>query len=122
MDWKYLFGTFDGRIGRQSFWIGTVVLIAVSVVLHLVLAALFGWRDAMGGPINGAVSLILLYPSLAVDVKRLHDRGKSGWWILLLLVPVLGLIWFIVECGCLKGTDGPNRFGADPLPAQSPAV
>jgi uncharacterized membrane protein YhaH (DUF805 family) len=122
MDWKYLFGSFDGRIGRQTFWIGVVTLMIASAVLHLVLAALFGWHHAMGGPINGAVSLILLYPSLAVDVKRLHDRDKSGWWILLLLVPVLGFIWFIVECGCLRGTAGPNRFGPDPLPAQSPAV
>ena len=47
--------------------------------------------------------------------RRWHDRDKSGWWTLIGLIPVVGAIWILVECGCLKGSDGPNRFGADPL-------
>jgi len=48
-------------------------------------------------------------------VKRYHDRDKSGWWILILFIPLVGFIWFLIELGCLPGTPGPNRFGPDPL-------
>lgn len=116
MDWKFLFSTFEARIGRQSFWIGHIVLIAVGAAAHLVIAALFGTGHAAMA-LLGVISLILVYPSLAVDVKRLHDRGKSGWWILLLLIPFIGAVWFVVELGCLSGTPGTNRFGPDPLAA-----
>ena len=115
MDWKYLFGVFDGRIGRQTFWIGQLVLLLVSTVLHVLVAAIFGSEET-GTVISALVSIVLLYPYLAVDVKRLHDRDKSGWWMLLALVPVIGWIWFFVELGCLRGTVGANRFGPDPLP------
>lgn len=116
MDWKYLYGSFDGRIGRQSFWIGHVVLIAISAAVHVVVGGIFG-MEGIGRAIAGIITLVLIYPSLAVDVKRLHDRGKTGWWILLLLVPIVGFIWFVVELGCLRGTAGANRYGEDPLPA-----
>jgi len=52
---------------------------------------------------------------LMFGVKRCHDRDKSGWWILLSVVPVIGWIWAIIELGCLKGADGPDRYGPDPL-------
>lgn len=68
-----------------------------------------------GGVISGIVALALLYPSLAVGVKRWHDRDKSGWWMLILLIPLIGAIWYLIACGILKGTDGPNRYGPDPL-------
>ena len=60
------------------------------------------------------VYLIFLYFSLAVSVKRLHDRNLSGWWILFSLVPIIGGIWAIVTLYFLPGTRGPNQFGADP--------
>ena len=56
--------------------------------------------------------------SLAADVKRYHDVDKSGWWVLILLVPVVGFVWFLIECGFQRGTSGPNRFGPDPLSAR----
>lgn len=52
---------------------------------------------------------------LAVSVKRLHDRGRSGGWLLLNLLPVIGQLWLFVECGCRRGVPGPNAYGADPL-------
>ena len=61
------------------------------------------------------VSLVFLYPALAVYTKRWHDRGKSGWWSLIMLVPFIGPIWALVELGFLSGTPGPNQYGADPL-------
>jgi uncharacterized membrane protein YhaH (DUF805 family) len=63
---------------------------------------------------TGIFSLAVLLPGIAVSVRRLHDLDRSGWWLLLAFVPVVGiivlLIWF-----CTKGTDGSNRFGPDPL-------
>jgi uncharacterized membrane protein YhaH (DUF805 family) len=55
--------------------------------------------------------LILLWPSLAIQIKRFHDRDKSGWWVLLNLIPIIGPIWLFIELGFLPGTPGPNRFG-----------
>jgi len=53
--------------------------------------------------------------TLCVHIKRCHDRDQSGWWVLLLLIPVIGFIWAIINLGILEGTRGPNRFGPDPL-------
>jgi uncharacterized membrane protein YhaH (DUF805 family) len=50
-----------------------------------------------------------------VNAKRLHDRDKSGWWVLITLISILGDLWLVVECGCLRGTVGENRYGPDPL-------
>ncbi len=61
------------------------------------------------------VNLLLVWPALAVSVKRWHDRDKSGVWVLLNLVPVIGWIWALIDNGFLRGTKGPNRFGDDPL-------
>jgi uncharacterized membrane protein YhaH (DUF805 family) len=66
---------------------------------------------------SSSSALAILYPSLAVAAKRFHDRDKSGWWVLIIFIPIVGIIWYIVELGCLPGTPGPNRFGSDPLGA-----
>ena len=50
-----------------------------------------------------------------MQVKRWHDRGKSGWWVLIALIPLVGPIWAIIETGFLPGTSGPNEYGPDPL-------
>ena len=60
--------------------------------------------------------LATLLPGLAVAVRRLHDIDRTGWWILLALIPLVGAIVLIIWY-CTKGTDGPNRFGPNPLPA-----
>jgi uncharacterized membrane protein YhaH (DUF805 family) len=114
MDWNYLFTSFDGRISRQPFWIGTLVLWVASLVVSFVAVAIFG-RGIFGSLIQAVIALAILYPSLAVAAKRFHDRDKSGWWILILFIPIIGFIWYLVELGFLPGTPGPNRFGPDPL-------
>ena len=58
--------------------------------------------------------IALIWASLAINVKRWHDRDKSGLWILIGVIPILGPIWNFIETGCLRGTVGPNRFGNDP--------
>jgi uncharacterized membrane protein YhaH (DUF805 family) len=115
MDWKYLFTSLDGRIGRQSLWMGVVVLIVVSIIAG-VLDAILGTRSENGFGIIGAIAgLICIYPAIMLYAKRWHDRGKSGWWTLIGLVPLIGGIWLLVELGFLRGTEGPNQYGNDPL-------
>jgi uncharacterized membrane protein YhaH (DUF805 family) len=120
------FTSFSGRISRMPFWLGLLIL----MIIQWVLFALFGGMAMMNlDPADPAaaeqmmsnmaplwiITLIFLWPSLAIYTKRWHDRDKSGWWSLILFVPLIGFIWFLVECGFLRGTDGPNRFGEDPL-------
>ena len=70
----------------------------------------------MNETVVGLLALLLMIPStwisLAIQVKRWHDRDKSGWWALINIVPVIGGLWALVECGFLKGDEGANRFGA----------
>ncbi len=113
MDWNYLFTSFEGRINRQPFWIGTIILWVINWVAAGIFFGLFG--ENIGNILYGIVALIMVYPSLAIGVKRWHDRGKSGWWMLIVLVPLVGAIWYLIECGILRGTEGENRFGPDPL-------
>jgi len=123
-----LFTSFEGRINRAKWWLGIVILIVVQWIVWYILAGALGVGSLTSGdpaqmeqamkdawlPI-GIVSLLLLYPSLAVYTKRWHDRGKSGWWTLIVLIPVIGGIWILIELGILKGTTGPNQYGPDPL-------
>jgi uncharacterized membrane protein YhaH (DUF805 family) len=115
--------TFTGRAARSELWWFVLFILIGNVVFSLVDGLLFG-STAEGQPVSilGAVfSLAVFLPSIAVGVRRLHDLDKSGWWYLLVLIPILGalvLIYFFVQ----KGTDGPNRFGADPLAGTGPAA
>lgn len=124
-----VFTSFEGRIGRQFWWIGLIVLAVIEWIIVLLLATvlgipLFGHYDPGTGMLIpdmranvlfGIIGLIFLWPGLAIYTKRWHDRDKSGWWILIVLIPVIGGLWALIECGFLRGTNGPNRFGPDPL-------
>ncbi|MEO7853968.1 MAG: DUF805 domain-containing protein [Rubrivivax sp.] len=104
--------SLNGRLSRRQFWLfGVLALIGVAV-LALMLLGIAGVRERHADII---VNLILFWPGLAVSVKRWHDRDKSGWWVLVALVPVIGWLWALIENGFLRGTAGDNRFGADPL-------
>ena len=112
MDWQKLFLTYDGRLNRQPFWIGNIILTVINVAGSLIGAAIGG---AVGNLISIIFVLALLYPGICIAIKRCHDRGKSGWWFLIILIPLVGIIWWIVEFGCMRGTEGPNQYGPDPL-------
>ena len=121
-----LFG-FQGRTNRAKWWL---VGLAVFVVEMIVFAAILGGAAMSGdpeqiasaiGPIAGAVIFVMVVIAtwiyIAVAVKRYHDRNKSGWWVLIVFVPVIGGLWYLIECGFLRGTHGPNAYGPDPLAA-----
>ena len=63
------------------------------------------------GLFSGIFALLYLIPAIIVHIKRFHDRNKSGWWLLIGLIPIIGAIWLLIELGFLTGTPGPNRFG-----------
>ncbi len=90
MDFRHLFTAFDGRINRGRFWLGVLILIAVGIVLSLVIVtplAGVGPRAAAFG--SFVIGLAMLYPALAVGVKRFHDRGKPGWLMAIVVAPGL---------------------------------
>jgi len=117
MDWKYLFTSLEGRIGRQNFWTGVLVMIAGSIIAA-VLDSIIGTRTETGIGIIGIIyGIAMIYPGIMLYAKRWHDRGKSGWWTLIGLIPIIGSIWIFVELGLLKGTEGPNQYGPDPVAA-----
>lgn len=60
---------------------------------------------------SGIFSLLAIIPAVLVYIKRWHDRDKSGWWMLIMLLPIIDAIWALIELGFLPGTPGPNRFG-----------
>ncbi len=135
MDFMHLFLSFEGRTRRLHFWIGLIILWVVQTVIWsfsiggaFSAAALRG--DANGfataftgvGLVGALLLFVLIWPSLAVQVKRWHDRDKSGWMVLINLIPLVGFIWTLVECGFLDGTQGPNRFGPSPKGIGDPLV
>ncbi len=63
------------------------------------------------------VALLAGWPLLAIQVKRWHDRSKSGFWVFINMVPIIGTIWPLIELGYLQGSIGPNKYGNDPLSA-----
>ncbi len=106
-----LYTSFDGRITRSTFWLkGVLPIFLISVVASFVDRAL-----GMNNILAIVVGVILIVPNLAVAIKRWHDRDKSGWWVLIGLIPVIGWIWALIEAGFLAGTPGPNRFGQAPV-------
>ena len=136
---KYLLTDLDGRIGRRPYWMGIVPLVLIGMALYLV-----GY-GAAGETLAVILSLTVLYPSFALNVKRAHDRGRPTAIVVLLFVmliaiyvlQLLGLgqtaegpttlyltilipcfllaLYLFVEFACLRGTVGPNRYGPDPL-------
>ena len=114
MDYQALFLTNDGRINRAPFWIGGIILAVANFVAAIIIGIIAG-RGSLAGALEFIVAVALIYPSVNLGIKRFHDRGKSGWWVLISLVAVIGWIWYFVEAGCLRGTPGPNQYGPDPL-------
>ncbi len=107
---KEILFSFKGRVGRKTYWLTLLAAIGI----YFVSAAVLG---AIGLPMEVLMALFvlayipLIWISLAVQVKRWHDRNKSGWWVLIAFVPLIGPIWQLVENGFLAGDPSPNNYG-----------
>ena len=147
--------TFTGRINRAKYWLAVVIYLAITILLIAIGLILFGDSllaiddeaadDIAAGLLSRGVGFTLIVlvvyipmviSGFMVGIKRLHDRDKSGWWLLVFyvlpgLLNMIGetlaagwifalasfavSIWALIELGILRGTAGPNRFGPDPL-------
>jgi uncharacterized membrane protein YhaH (DUF805 family) len=157
MDWATLLFSFRGRINRGRYWLAVLIYTAVWTTFVAASLVWLGGLDienlfSLAGAglmiwlVGFLLFIVLTWSGLAVGIKRLHDRDKSGWWILLFWLgpTILGgwptatpnvaggflfslaaaaiAIWGFVELGCLRGTPAPNQYGPDPLawPALAP--
>jgi uncharacterized membrane protein YhaH (DUF805 family) len=139
MDWNFLYNTFEGRIGRKTFWIAVAVLSVAEIIAHFVAEQIQGDR------LSAIVDVAFVYPEFALAVKRAHDRnmpivfliaffGASAFLDLLTVLEMTGTddepssisvlvavpfsilaLFLLVELGFRRGTPGPNQYGPDPL-------
>jgi uncharacterized membrane protein YhaH (DUF805 family) len=113
------FFSFQGRSRRRSYWLIQIAtsltgLLAVGLIA-VALGADFSNDEDPKLLLAQLLGLgVVIWPSLAVSVRRCHDRNQSGWFVLLMFIPFLGGMWAFINLGCLEGTKAPNRFGSSP--------
>jgi uncharacterized membrane protein YhaH (DUF805 family) len=103
------YAVFEGRARRMEYWM--FVLINLFIVIG---AGLLDTALGLGGTIGFLYGLAIFIPSIAVSVRRLHDTGRTGWWILIGLIPLIGTLVLLVFY-CLGGDPGDNEYGPDPI-------
>lgn len=114
---KELFFTSEGRLNRKSYIYRSFFLSAVLFVVQGILsfaAETFGALDLLFSIVAFVLGIFQLAANIMMGVRRLHDLDKCGWWMLLLIVPLVNL-FFCLYLLFFKGTEGPNEYGDDPL-------
>ena len=119
------YATFSGRARRKEYWMFFLFNVLISLGLGVldVVAGTYSVEYETGF-FSGLYSLLVLIPGIAVGVRRLHDTNRSGWWSLISLIPIIGVLVLFVFT-CLDSQPGTNRFGVNPKEAASqtlPAV
>ena len=106
---------FNGRARRKEYWmfvLFNIIFFIVAMILDNLLG--LGFENGGGPGILFVVYWLAVFlPSLAVQIRRLHDIGKSGWWILINFIPLIGVIWLLVLY-CTDSTSGSNEYGPNP--------
>ena len=142
MPMTQLLFSFQGRLNRKPYWMTAIATMVIIIVLLLLALILIREHRFEFAGLTLVLLVILYIPliwiGLAIGAKRLHDRDKSAWWLLvfyaapgilstagnrmedvgfiILHIISFGIsVWAFVELGCLRGTPGPNRYGPDPL-------
>jgi uncharacterized membrane protein YhaH (DUF805 family) len=137
-----LLSTYQGRINRAKYWIAVLCYLIIGIALGI-LGFIFSMIGEIGTYLILIISVVvyiaMMVSGVFVGIKRLHDRNKSGWWLLVFMfapgilsaigfmigsffaticsLAAFGItVWMFVELGCLRGTVGPNQYGPDPLP------
>lgn len=113
--------SWNGRIRRRDWWLLYIISAVILYGLAFGIMMLVGQPDPTTGQVTNPAGMIgfifylpLIWISLALTAKRFHDRDKGAIWVLIGLVPFIGGLWILIECGFLDGTPGPNRFGPSP--------
>jgi len=122
MSFSQLVFSSEGRIRRRTYWLYGIT-VAILSWIALGIDTLLGTynSDSGFGVVQVIFSLVVLIPGIMVCIKRAHDRDRSGWFILIIFVPILNL-WPAIELGFIGGTNGPNKYGPDPKQPQVPQV
>ncbi len=121
------FFSFYGRASRSTWWLTHILSIVIMFVVIVVISIVFGGKFPTDGVLatseeigsGGLIAFVIvgflyLWANICVNIRRWHDRDKSGWWQLIALIPLIGL-WALIENGFLRGIEAPNRFGPDSL-------
>lgn len=115
MDIKNTYFSFKGRIGRQTFWLYHVLpVFFLSAILQMAIENQTSFFITIPAFVINVVLVVCL---IAGFVKRLHDRGKSAWWLILIFIPVIGTIYWIIDLGLFRGEEMVNEYGS---PAVAP--
>jgi uncharacterized membrane protein YhaH (DUF805 family) len=112
------YAEFSGRARRKEFWMFALFNVIISIILSIIdniIGTTFG--SANQGVLSSIYSLAVLLPSIGVGIRRMHDTNRSGWWILITLVPCIGWIIYIVFAA-QEGVAGDNQYGPDPKAAE----
>ena len=116
------YATFEGRARRREYWFFVLFYVLVLLLLSAVDGLTGTYNvDAGIGLLGGLYILATIIPSLAVMVRRLHDTDRSGWWVLIGLIPLLGDLVLLVFM-CLDSQPGANRFGPNPKGVPGPGT
>ena len=99
---------FSGRAHRTEYWMFFLINMVVTFAIAMVEAAL-----GSPGVLGGLYALAVLLPALGVSVRRLHDTGRTGWWLLIMLIPLIGPIVILVFM-VLDSEEGDNQYGSNP--------
>lgn len=110
--WKN-YVNFNGRTRRMAFWSFVLGNLIIAIILGIILGALFSAGSLIASGISGLWSLAQILPGISIGMRRFHDLGKSGWWLLLALIPIIGwiaLLYFYVQ----DSQPGSNAYGPNP--------
>ena len=102
--------SFEGRIGRQTYWLRGLALAVPNFIGYMIVSQ----ESAIAILLGLALVIVASWAGLATSVKRAHDRDKSGYFVLVSLIPFIGSIWLLIELGFRVGTPGPNSYGPAP--------
>ena len=118
-----LYFSTKGRIGRQTWWMSTIIVNAILFSLYIIMFLFGNIEIQNSSDVSGILQalfaiifqLVIYTAYIIVSVKRLHDIGKSGWYYLIALIPFVGGLILFIQLGFEKGTSGLNQYGQDPL-------
>lgn len=113
---KNKYATFTGRARRKEFWMYFLVVAIIEIALSIILSILGligGVFVIIGSFITVLFGLAIIIPTLALWMRRLHDTGKSGWWLLINIIPVVGSIVLLIFA-LLDSQPGDNKYGPNP--------